>query len=1213
MDFNFLDKKYDFENWKNLLNALFPGSMDLFAQKTEVVLDNERIQSFKQFGNVRLADGSELALFEIFLQPNTTKLAINRVALRQIVANINQNALLTGALAVYVDDNAGKWRFSFIAKTSQYAESGTLETRETDPKRFTYVFGEGEKMLTAQQRFKKLAGTAHKRLEDIFEAFSVEKVSDEFFTQYKEQYLRFCEYLYQYEPAKAIFSNQPKLMRDFAKKLMGRLVFLYFLQKKRWLGGTIGSGNWEDGANDFIRQLFEKSANKGYFYSQILVPLYFRTLNTNEKERPGFAYQAPWGKIKVPFLNGGLFEEDQEGTEQFDFPEQLFHNLLDLYDRYNFTVDENSPNDHEVGIDPEMLGHIFENLLEENREKKGAFYTPKEIVHYLCQESLWQSLKTRLLGVNKAADVVWSDSRESDERELEHFVRNKERGPKDGFIYKNARSIESALHGMRICDPAIGSGAFPMGLLHEIFLCHVELDLTKDFGKLKRNIIEHCIYGVDIDKGAVDIAQLRFWLALVVDEKTPRPLPNLDYKIMQGNSLLERFEATDLSRLMSEEGQGVDGGPLRGSDLFLVEEPPPVFNTKEKTAIRKLLHDYYVAQSKEIKKDLLLKINKVVVDKIDNIIFKEKQKLLFEKSDIQTEIKRQLEFKRDPANLRKNLVKKEAEIVEFEQRRERLHECLSIPEKPFFLWHLYFDEVLREHEGFDIIIGNPPYVQIQGMPDEDKKWLEQEGYTTFDKASDLYALFYERGWQRLKPGGHLAFITSNKWMRANYGETLRRFFIEKTNPLKLFDFGMAQNFASALTYTSIVIFQKSRPDQQIEICRAQSDYQRGTNVHQYFQSHRTNIPDLGTGSWVAYTPDEYRIKKIVEAQGVPLGEKDSYWKTRININRGVLTGFNEAFIVKSKDKEAILARERELTGGSMPSGPLFKKMLRGEDVRAWTPQWNDWWLIGTFPSLSLKIDDYPGVHEYLSKMREKLEPRARNHTGEWAGRKPGAYEWFETQDSISYWQDFSKPKIIYPNMTKYLPFAYDVGVGYFSNDKSFILTGEHLGYLTCVFNSKLFKFCFRQNFPELLGETYEVRKVFFDKIPIKIPGAAELAIFEPLAGWLALLHHIVRTEKDTPLEIKQWAQFFEYLANGLVYELYFGELMRSAGRDLMRHLPTLPEVSIVPENREASFKTIGELFALLSERTHPVATNLYYMTAIPDIQIIENLKTEVKA
>lgn len=1234
-DYAFLKQPYQREAWKSFIRHVFPNESDLFAApQTFPELHGERIQSFVQFGNIHLQDrfGSQLALFEVMLAPGTTKLQINRVALREIIEKLRRDTLVTGAFAVFADESTGKWRFTFIAKQEIFGEK-TIET--ADPRRYTYVFGPGETIITAKQRFTFLAGKSGKQLEDVLEAFSVERVSDEFFIQYKEQYRQFCEYLYEYGPAKAIFSKlaetekeadrlkkQQKLMRDFAKKLMGRLVFLYFLQKKRWLGGTIGSGNWEDGASDFLRQLFEKSADKNRFYSKTLVPLYFRTLNTGENERPGFAYDAPWGKVKVPFLNGGLFEEDQEGTELFDFPEHLFQNLLDLYDRYNFTVDENSPNDHEVGIDPEMLGHIFENLLEENREKKGAFYTPKEIVHYLCQETLWQYLKTKLLPAARPANVVWSDSREADERELEHFVRKKERGAKDGFIYKNARAIEAALREVRICDPAIGSGAFPMGLLHEIFHCHVELDLTKDLGKLKRDIIEHCIYGVDIDKGAVDIAQLRFWLALVVDEKVPRPLPNLDYKIMQGDSLLESFEGIDLSNLLGENGNRQlkndtnkkSGGYQAMPELFsTVEEPIVEFGEKEKARLTRWINEFFAPQSSEEKVGLKKKIASLIDHELKEAILRYQESLKSELDDMKKALQREQETRRSGSKQQKEVARLEAEIAACEAKQEQLAQSQERDEKPYFLWRTWFREAF-DAGGFDIIIGNPPYVQIQGLPDGYKKWLEQEGYNTFNKGSDLYALFYERGWQMLRLGGHLAFITSNRWMRSNYGETLRQFFVEKTNPLKVIDFGMALVFESAIALTNIMIFEKGTTRRQIEACRLQKDYKNGTPVHQYFQTHRTNIPDLDSGSWVAYTPDEYRIKKWVEAQGVSLGEEEEVWykEKKIRINYGIKTGFNDAFIVKTKDKEAILARERELTGGSTPSASLFKKMLRGEDVRAWAPQWNDQWLIGTFPALSLTIEDFPGVHEFLNGMREKLEPRPRNHNGDWAGRKPGSYKWFETQDSISYWQDFSKPKIIYPNMTKYLPFAYDE-TGYFTNQKCFIITGEHLKYLSVVFNSKLFKFCFRQNFPELLGETFELSKVFFDKIPIKVPTAAELAVFEPLAGWLALLHHIARTEKDVPLEIRQWAEFFEYLANGLVYELYFGDALRSAGRDLMRHLPTLPAVSIAPENRAAALEAIGKAFALLSDRTHPVATNLYYMTAIPDIQIIESLKTDVKA
>lgn len=1216
MDFEFLNIPYQPDKWLALVRYLFGDAFQASLTPMQVASESERVDSFVQQGVVQLNDTmrTRINVYALELKPGLTKVHRNRVMLATIIEKIRSDAAVAGALAVFADPGSGKWRLTLVAKRDSYTATGELSTQQTEPKRFTYLLGKDENTRTARERFDKLAGVASKRLDDVLEAFSVEKISNEFFESYKEQYHQFCNYLYSYEPAIRVFGEDHKLMRDFAKKLMGRLVFLYFLQKKHWLGGKAGSDQWDDGTSDFIRQLFEKSSNKSLFYSKILVPLYFRTLNTGEKERPGFAYEAPWGKVKVPFLNGGLFEEDQPGTELFDFPETLFKNLLYLFDRYNFTVDEGSPNDHEVGIDPEMLGHIFENLLEENREKKGAFYTPKEIVHYLCQESLWQYLKTKLLGPDKPDNIICSDSRDLDEKELEHFVRNKERGAKEGFIYKNARAIETALREVRICDPAIGSGAFPMGLLYEIFHCHVELDLTKDLGKLKRDIIEHCIYGVDIDKGAVDIAQLRFWLALVVDENKPSPLPNLDYKIMQGDSLLERFETTDLSKLMSEEGNSeTDQGPRKGSTLFnVVEESSPVFNTKEKNAIRRLLHDYYIAQSKEIKKDLLRQINKFVLDKVDHIIQKEKNKLLFEQGDIKKEIERQLEFKRDPSNLRKNLAQKETEIVAFEERRIRLHECLSVPEKPFFLWHLYFDEVLREHEGFDIIIGNPPYVQIQSLKDDYKKWLELEGFSTFDKGSDLYALFYERGWQLLRPGGHLAFITSNRWMRANYGETLRRFFVEQTNPLKLIDFGMALVFDSAIALTNILLFQKSKSDKQIEACRLQKDYKKGTNVHDYFQTHRTEIPDLDKGAWVAYTPDEYRIKKIVEKQGVPLGDKDGIWQNekKITINYGIKTGFNDAFIVKTKEKEEILARERELTGGSAPSAALFKKMLRGEDVRAWAPQWNDQWLIDSHNGVKSagiqRIDvekNHPGIFEWLSQERFSPTIQKRSDQGD---------HWTNLRN-CAYWQDFSKPKIIYPEITKFLPFVYDVNEKWHINNKGFILTGENLGYLACVFNSKLFKFCFRQNFPELLGETYEVRKVFFDKIPIKVPSEAELAVLEPLGAWLAFLHHLLRTEKDTPPEYKQWVQFFEYLANGLVYELYFGEALRAAGRDLMRHLPAFPSISFEPQQRAKALHAIAEVFAVLSERTHPVTVNLYYMSTVPDIKIMESLKTDTKA
>lgn len=1225
MNYDFLQQAYDQENWKALIRTLFPASVNIFASATPIPIPfdaEERIESFVQFGTLRLDDinDTQLALFEIRLRPNTTKLQINRVALRGIVEKINKQAYITGALAVYVDDETRKWRFSFIAKEERYNESGELITKETDPKRYTYVFGEGEKTLTARQRFTKLASLSHKSYTDIEEAFSVEKVSNEFFAHYKNQYQAFCQYLYTYAPAIELFSKliEPdtdpdgdklhKIMRDFAKKLLGRLVFLYFLQKKRWLGGGIGSGVWDDGQPDFIRSLFDRTPRREAFYSQVLAPLYFNTLNTNEKDRPGFAYTAlgQAKAVKVPFLNGGLFEPDHPGTDNFDFPAQLFEGVLALFDRYNFTVDENSPNDHEVGIDPEMLGHIFENLLEENREKKGAFYTPKEIVHYMCQESLYQYLKEKLIPKVKPKGIIWSDSRTDDEKTLEAFVRQKRRGPKDGFVYKNGAAIAKALRAVRICDPAIGSGAFPMGLLYEIFHCHFELDIRdEDPGKLKREIIQNCIYGVDIDKGAVDIAQLRFWLALIVDEKEPRPLPNLDYKIMQGDSLLEQFENLDLSQLMEgDEERDSAKGPMPGVDLFNQSyQKILVFDEKEKNTIEAKLKKYYTVKDKKEKKKLDHEISVIVHKKIDQQLKRSKQKLFFDIGEVRRSVKRKEEIKQNTKTLKQKLARMEKVVEGYEGMQVRLHKSLTTAEKPFFLWNLYFKAVMEKNGGFDIVIGNPPYVQIQKLSDHYKTWLESAGYATFDKSSDLYALFYERGYKILRKGGFLAFITSNKWMRTNYGKGLRDFFVTKTNPLKLFDFGMAQNFSSAVTYTNILIFQKGSADRQIEICRAQNDYLPDTKIHTYFQEHAANIPDLNDSSWVAYTQKEYDIKAHVEKQGTPL-EKKKYWD--IDIYRGVLTGFNKAFIINSADKEVILAVEPGITGGKTPSEKLFKKILRGEDVRAWSPAWSDLWLVGTFPSLKLKIEEYPGIYQYLKSYQERLSPKPREHKGAWPGRKSGSYQWFETQDSISYYEDFSKPKIIYPNMTKYLPFTYDE-TGMFTNQKCFIITGEHLKYLTLFFNSKLFKFCFRHNFPELLGETYELSKVFFDKIPVKKPDSEIEVYCSRVTDYLTYLYGEIRAGHKSNT-LSKIADFFEFLGNGLIYELYFEEKLKTTNRDILKHLPVFPALS----NQANAFETITQLYQQLSERTHPVQVNLYYQSSIPEIKAIEDLNLDSK-
>ena len=357
----------------------------------------------------------------------------------------------------------------------------------------------------------------------------------------------------------ADFEEPEKAVRDYVKKLMGRLVFIQFLQKKGWMG-VPKDKNWGEGDKEFIQNLFRRTDNKDTFVDDVLEPL-FRDINT---DRAGYLVKSPevhFGEeIKVPYLNGGLFEEDDYDRAKFSIPAKYFWNenadilhspdrelgLLQFFSKYNFTIDENAPNDVEVGVDPEMLGRIFENLLEDNKDK-GAFYTPKEIVHYMCRESLIAYLTTYSIqhGNKNPYDKV------------EPFVRKIVLDPENIVPRMKAekpealKSFGDALRNVKICDPAVGSGAFPMGLLNELVRCRIAIDawakdangnvLVGNRAALKCEIVNNNIYGVDIERGAIDIARLRFWLSVVVDEKTPQTLPNLDYKFMQGNSLITTF------------------------------------------------------------------------------------------------------------------------------------------------------------------------------------------------------------------------------------------------------------------------------------------------------------------------------------------------------------------------------------------------------------------------------------------------------------------------------------------------------------------------------------------------------------------------------------------------------------------------------------------------------------------------------------------------
>jgi type II restriction/modification system DNA methylase subunit YeeA len=385
-----------------------------------------------------------------------------------------------------------------------------------------------------------------------------------------------------------------------------------------------------------------------------------------------------------------------------------------------------------------------------------------------------------------------------------------------------------------------------------------------------------------------------------------------------------------------------------------------------------------------------------------------------------------------------------------------------------FEWRFEFPEVLDNDGvfiGFDIVIGNPPYIQLQKLSDGIKSALLIQKFDTFAKTGDIYQLFYEHGVNLLRTSGFLSFITSNKWMRTDYGSATRKFLSEKSAPLQVIDFGMAQIFDSATTYTNIIVLTKASPTTHIVMCRVKDDYNSTILLEDYLDFAAVEIENPREKSWIAYEKKEYELIKKIVSLGTPL--KD--WG--IQINRGLLTGFNEAFIIDTETRNKLISEDPR-------SEKIIFPILRGEDVKAYIPEWTNKWIInshnGVKHSNIPRIDvenDYPAIYNWLAKFEPQLKKRL-DQGDHWTNLR-----------NCAYLEEFYKPKIIYPNMTKYLPFVYDKHQ-FFINDKAFILSGENLEYLTIFLNSKIFKFAFKDYFPELLGESREIRKVFFETVSV---------------------------------------------------------------------------------------------------------------------------------
>ena len=1005
---NLFQSSFNLAQWYSFLQHFFNASE--LKEKPERIIENTSDEGY-YLGNIDTTDSYRIGLF----QYNITKgsVANKRVGLRNLVKSFINPTWGEFDAALVVFDSGDHWRLSFICD---------IKGEATLPKRYTYVFGSDDLLYrTPIERFNFLKKKGIS-FENLKTAFSVEALSDEFFDKYREQYADFIQYVTGKrfvkvgskweekvlgEPNEALmqaFDHNEKKIRDYVKKMMGRITFLHFLQRKGWMCGDL----------NYMQNMFENSVYKNDYLDSVLEPLFFGILNTKPAEREALFSDYGWDKSllaewkDIPYLNGGLFERDEEDEPESRFPAEYFKRLFQFFSEYNFTIDENDPNDAEVGVDPEMLGKIFENLLEDNKDK-GAFYTPKEIVRYMCQESLIAYLETN---TSVAKDKI------------RQFVLSPEEGVVD--IPENKKpKLLAALEEVKICDPAIGSGAFPMGLLNELLHCREVLSGEHyDRAEIKKSIIQNNIYGVDIEKGAVDIARLRFWLSIVVDEETPSPLPNLDYKIMQGNSLIESFMGVDLSKLTYEKEYKKDKGEI---SLFDDEK-----NRLQKT-VSHLLSSYYSCSDHDRK----VKLQQEISDTINKQL---------EAQAYNPEILREL----GAINLAEN--------------------------NKFFLWHTWFSDVFSREDdknGFDIVIGNPPYIQLQNNGGELAKLYEDCHFQTFAKTGDIYCLFYEKGWQLLRQQGHLCFITSNKWMRAGYGEKTRGFFAKHTNPKYLIDFAGVKIFDNATVDTNILIFGKSQNEYQTR-CAVTDKLNKDSlkNLSDFVQQQHTICTFTNEESWVILSPIEQSIKQKIESVGTPLKDWD------IKIYRGVLTGYNDAFIISTEKRDEILANcqtEEE----RIRTAELIRPILRGRDIKRYGYDWANLWLINTHNGIKgvkprIDVNDYPAVKAHLDQYWDKISKRADK------GDTPYNLR------NCAYLDDFLLPKLIYPETTQGAFFAYDE-TGLFLDKTCFMMISKHARYLQATLSSQLFEFAYKRIFSSIeLGQHgFQYNKHALIKLPVK--------------------------------------------------------------------------------------------------------------------------------
>lgn len=961
--------KYSLQNLKNIdtLKKIFWSQLNYERENKQLSrrqLTDAVTNEIESEPLLLASGGANKAFHVIYTRLKSENLS--RQGERVVVNHLLQEHPYT--LFVFSNKSQSRWHFLNV-KYDSSPQKRRLFRRIT--------VGEGEQLRTATERISLLD------LESIpdaspldiqtrhDEAFDVEAVTQEFFREYRKTFEK-VESLIKWST-----DSEPK--RLFTQKLFNRLMFITFIEKKGWLKFHKRT--------DYLSALWESYQNEDgvrdkNFYRDRLSHLFFSGLNNPQEHditginNGGFLKELIG---TVPYLNGGLFEQDKDDENpQIIIPDDCIDTILhDLFQRFTFTVTESTPLDVEVAVDPEMLGKVFEELVT-GRHESGSYYTPKPIVSFMCREAIKGYLKTQVAQESHDAVAEFVD---------EHHPDN----------LVNPEAILEALRKVRCCDLAAGSGAYLLGMLHELLdlrqclFANKGLDSNTVYQR-KLEIIENNIYGIDKDVFAVNIARLRLWLSLAVEYQCekPKPLPNLKYKIEVGDSLIAPSPATT--------------GMIRSE----------------------LINQY--SQMKA-------------------------------------------EYMRTHEGGKKR--KLEEEIDELKIQIRLITNGNTQPPAGFD-WAVEFAEVFADG-GFDIQVANPPYVRQELIKDL-KPTLQKIYPATYNGTSDLYCFFYARALQLLKVGGMLAFISPNKWFRAKYGDKLKKYIADTCQVHSITDFGELPVFKSAATFPMIFIAQNGKFNQSTIFTQIKSLESPYPNILEIIRDKGENLPNnaLNGSNWtLTDTSSANRIKKMEEA-GIPLGE---YVDGKIY--RGVLTGFNKAFVIDGSKRAELIAQDPK-------SAEIIKPLVVGDDVRKWRINCQNKWLI--FTRRGININAYPAIKFHLAQWKAELTPKI--NTQQEVGRKPGKYKWYEIQDNIAYYTEFEEPKIIFPDIAKELRFTFE-NVGYFLGNTAYIIPVNDL-YLLGVLNSSSVWEYAKANF-SCLGDPEKggrFRFIYQSVVKIPIPNAS---------------------------------------------------------------------------------------------------------------------------